>query len=149
MGRLLGVVHRCGWRGMVAAAIISVGAAGCGVGSSEALNRQRVPNYASEVNKILAPFAHPANIATLRQAIAQVKELTPPTAFTKNREDLLHALEVELVAGTVFSATLHSKAPLAHKKAEAKNAEAASLINEALAEFEAELRKCEANNFAC
>jgi hypothetical protein len=159
--------HRMGRR-LIAAALVSIGPVGCGAASKPTSstvrlspqqyeNVQGIQAYAPAFSRILAPFANPPTNPTdlpaaerrLRRAIAQLKQLIPPTAFVKSHSDLVRALEAQLATAPGLAAALRSKAPLALNNAQARNAQASKRVREAISEGGAELSKCQANHFTC
>jgi hypothetical protein len=159
--------HRMGWR-LIAAALVSISVAGCGGASKSTSstirlspqqyeNAQGIQAYAPAFSRILAPFTNPLNNPTdlaagerrLRRAVAQLKQLVPPTAFLKSHDDLVRALEAQLAAAPGLAAALRSKAPTTLNNADSRNAQASKRIREAISESGAALSQCQANHFTC
>lgn len=159
--------HRTGGR-LAAVALVCVGIAGCGGGTGSTStkpklspqqydNAQSIAAYIPAVRHALAPFSHPQANPTdighaerlLRTAIGELKALTPPTGFAKYQADLVRALEGQVATSPALAAALRAKAPTALNNAQAKNTQAGNRVRAAIAEGDAALTKCKANNFTC
>jgi len=120
-------------------------------------NARRIRAYILAVGKANEPFAHPPTERIthaqaerlLRTAIAELSALTPPSPFAASHGRVLSGFRGELSARVDIEHAERVHNSIAERNAEAKNARSEQTVRTGLVETEAEVRKCEQDNFTC
>jgi hypothetical protein len=166
----LPTIRRTGW-GLAIAALVSVGIAGCGgagtatkLSAEQHANYQRVTAYTSAITKeIIAPLERQLPSTTIEErvsnlesglrlvgtAISKLKQLTPPKGFAKAHQEIISSMEAELPASRGVLKAFRTKSVTAVNNAYARLNEATDRTRSSLAEYNAALERCRANNFTC
>jgi hypothetical protein len=148
---------------LAAAALSACGSTSGSTTSSASLppvqyeNGQRIAGYIQAVNKINAPFNHPATeplnyakgVQLLRTAVAELGALTPPPQFQALQAKLVKGFHGELAVFTGLEAAKRTHNAVALSNAESRNVASGEVTRAALAEMVTVLHGCEQDKYTC